>query len=439
MTDARTSVGAVPTVGEPPGTASSADVLLTVENASKRFCRSLRRSLLYGLSDIASDFNPLKTGTGEVGLRKDEFWALHDVSCELRRGECLGLIGRNGAGKTTLLKMLTGLIKPDTGRITVRGRVGALIALGAGFNPLLTGRENIYINGSVLGFDKRRIDRQFDDIVDFAEVREFIDTPVQNYSSGMQVRLGFAVAVRLIQPDVLILDEVIAVGDESFRSKCYQVISEMLARCAVIFVSHSMPMINRLSTRVMVLSNGEALFSGEPVAGIETYLRSIDGSDGVVHRSLGTGEAVIHRISIEDERGVSVTTSHYSRPWRLSIDLSVSAAFPEYDVSVTFMSRAQDLVAQCHSRANRQHLQHDGTRHRIQLEFPAQLLNPGPYWTSVAVFDKSGTRHLCWEFGILQFTVAGGFIGNAPVQMVAQWHTTPVGADQHTPVRESSA
>jgi lipopolysaccharide transport system ATP-binding protein len=290
----------------------------------------------------------------------------------------------------------------------------------------------------VLGFSKRDVDRQFDDIVDFAELREFIDTPVQNYSSGMQVRLGFAVAVRLIRPDVLILDEVIAVGDESFRSKCYQVISEMLGRCAVIFVSHSMPMVNRLSTRVMVLSNGETSFSGDPVAGIETYLRSIDGTDSVIHRSLGTGEAVIHRLAIQDERGVTVSECQYSRPWRLSIDITVSAAFPEYDVSVTFMARTQELVAQCHSRANRERLRHDGGRHRIELDFSAQLLNPGRYWLNVAVFDKSGTRHLCWEFGILQFTVVGGFIGNAPVQMVASWHTSRAGTDQ-TPVRESSA
>jgi len=438
LTDARISAGAVRAGGELPATAPS-DVLLSVDKASKRFCRGLKRSLLYGLSDIASDFNPLKTGDGEVALRKDEFWALRNVSCELRRGECLGLIGRNGAGKTTLLKILTGLIKPDTGRITIRGRVGALIALGAGFNPLLTGRENIYTNGSVLGFTKRRVDRQFDDIVDFAELRDFIDTPFQNYSSGMQVRLGFAVAVRLIQPDVLILDEVIAVGDESFRSKCYQVIGDMLGRCAVIFVSHSMPMINRLSTRVMVLSNGEAVFAGDPAAGIEKYLRSIDGTDGVVHRSLGTGEAVIHRLAIEDERGNNVTECQYARPWRLSMDITVSAAFPEYDVSVTFMSRAQELVAQCHSRANRELLQHDGGRCRIELDFPAQLLNPGRYWLNVAVFDKSGTRHLCWEFGILQFTVVGGFMGTAPVQMVARWRTTPVGTDQQMPVRESSA
>src|SRR4029453_13108519 len=251
----------------------SNQVLIKVEGVKKKFCRRFRRSLHYGVRDIATN---LVGRTPSLKLRPEEFYAIDDVSFELHQGECLGLIGRNGAGKTTLLKMLTGLIKPDTGQITIRGRVGALIALGAGFNPLLTGRENIYVNGSVLGIPKAAIDRQLDEIVDLAEVDEFIDTPVQNYSSGMQVRLGFSVAVKLIKPDVLILDEVVAVGDEGFRSKCYQVVGDMLARCAVVVVSHSMPMIYRLSTQVMVVSNGEAVFSGDPTRGIECYIKSID-------------------------------------------------------------------------------------------------------------------------------------------------------------------
>ena len=160
-------------------------------------------------------------------LRDGEFWAVNDVSFELRRGECLGLIGHNGAGKTTLLKMLNGLIKPDAGSITIRGRVGALIALGAGFNPILTGRENIYINGSVLGLSKKEIDGKIDEIIDFAEIGEFIDSPVQNYSSGMSVRLGFSIASSL-SPDVLILDEVLAVGDIGFVIKCLNRVRQLL-------------------------------------------------------------------------------------------------------------------------------------------------------------------------------------------------------------------
>src|SRR5206468_4283587 len=197
------------------------NVLVHVEHVSRRFCRNLRRSLWYGIQDIARDLNPFgrNSSGGSSSLRKDEFWAVNDVSFELRRGECLGLIGRNGAGKTTLLKMLNGLIKPDCGCIEIRGRVGALIALGAGFNPILTGRENIYVNGAVLGLTKREIDEKIEEIIDFAEIREFIDSPVQSYSSGMQVRLGFAMASSL-NPDILLLDEVLAVGDMGFQAKC---------------------------------------------------------------------------------------------------------------------------------------------------------------------------------------------------------------------------
>jgi len=404
----------------------SSDVLVRLDGVSKKFCRSLKRSLWYGVRDIASDLSPFTTRPSDISLRPKEFWAVRNVSFQLRRGDCLGLIGRNGAGKTTLLKMLNGLIKPDAGQITIRGRVGALIALGAGFNPLLTGRENIYVNGSVLGLRKVEVDRHLDEIIDFADIREFIDTPVQNYSSGMQVRLGFSIAVKLIKPDVLILDEVVAVGDEAFRSKCYQVVGEMLRQSAVIFVSHSMPMIYRLSTSVMVLSHGETVFSGDPAPGIESYYRSLEDCDPVVHRSLGTGDATLHGLSVLDEHGNSTTECQYARPYRLSMDLTVSQEFPEYDLSVTFMSRAQELVAQCHSRANRERCRNDGGRHRVDIAFNAQLLNPGRYWINVAVFDQSATRHLCWEFGVAQFTVHGGFVGSAPVQMLATWRMTPV-------------
>ncbi len=176
---------------------------------SKKFCRSLKRSLWYGAADMAREV--AGAGTRHDRLRKDEFWAVDDVSFELRRGECLGLVGRNGAGKTTLLKVLNGLIKPDSGSIALQGKVGALIALGAGFNPILTGRENIYINGSILGLTKREIHDKMEEIIDFAEIRDFVDSPVQCYSSGMNVRLGFAVAASM-NPDILVVDEVLAVG-----------------------------------------------------------------------------------------------------------------------------------------------------------------------------------------------------------------------------------
>lgn len=228
------------------------EVLVKVEGLSKKFCKDLKTSLWYGVKDLVSGI----TGNHNDGtLRQKEFWALKDINFELRRGECLGLIGHNGAGKSTLLKILNGLINPDEGSVTMRGRVGALIELGAGFNPILTGRENIYNNGAVLGFTRKEIDAKVEEIIDFSEIREFIDMPVQNYSSGMKVRLGFAVAVQM-EPDVLIIDEVLAVGDIGFTTKCLNKISEITATCAVIFVSHSMPMVGKICTETILLNKG---------------------------------------------------------------------------------------------------------------------------------------------------------------------------------------
>jgi ABC-type polysaccharide/polyol phosphate transport system ATPase subunit len=206
------------------------------------------------MQDIGREIIGRKHG-GSGGLRPDEFWAVDNISFEMKRGECLGLIGHNGAGKTTMLRMLNGLIKPDQGRIEMRGRVGALIALGAGFNPILTGRENVYVNASVLGLRKKEIDEKIDEIIDFAEIGEFIDAPVQSYSSGMQVRLGFAVASTL-NPDILILDEVLAVGDTNFQSKCFQRIGKLVERAAVILVSHYPHHIKKMCDRVLLLRQG---------------------------------------------------------------------------------------------------------------------------------------------------------------------------------------
>jgi len=244
------------------------EVLVKVEGLSKKFCKDLKTSLWYGVKDLVA--NVLGNKATRT-LRDKEFWAVRDVSFELRRGECLGLIGHNGAGKSTLLKILNGLINPDEGKVTINGRVGALIELGAGFNPILTGRENIYNNGAVLGFTKTEIAAKVEEIIDFSEIREFIDMPVQNYSSGMKVRLGFAVAAQM-EPDVLIIDEVLAVGDVAFRMKCYsKIISLMNKNIAIIFVSHSVSQILRVCNKAMTLDHGEIKYIGDVTMAIVKY------------------------------------------------------------------------------------------------------------------------------------------------------------------------
>lgn len=278
------------------------ETLIKVEGVSKKFCRSLKRSLWYGLQDLGNEIRGRRHG-GNGELRPDEFWAVKDLSFEVKRGECLGLIGRNGAGKTTLLRLLNGLIKPDQGRIVMRGRVGALIALGAGFNPILTGRENIYVNASVLGQSKEEIDEYIDEIIDFSELEEFIDTPVQNYSSGMSVRLGFAVAAILIKPDILFLDEVLAVGDIGFTIKCLNVVRQLTQRCAVVFVSHNMQYVSAFCTRVMVMERGVSqLDSPNPAEGIDHYFSLISHETNIS----GTGEAEVFGVELA-VNGVTLT------------------------------------------------------------------------------------------------------------------------------------
>lgn len=244
--------------------------LISVKNVSKKFCRDLKRSLYYGMLDLGKELIGTPVSDG-VTLRNNEFWAINNISFELNRGECLGILGHNGAGKTTLLRILNGLIKPDNGKVTIRGKVGALISLGAGFNPILTGKENVYAAGAILGLSKREIDKKYNSIVSFSELENFMDSPVQNYSSGMQVRLGFSVAAHM-EPDILIIDEILAVGDIAFRTKCHNTITNNLSSCAIIVVTHSLQSMARLATKLLVLKNGENLFLGSNIAqGIDIY------------------------------------------------------------------------------------------------------------------------------------------------------------------------
>jgi lipopolysaccharide transport system ATP-binding protein len=253
----------------------SGEVLVDIDGVSKKFCRSLKRSLWYGLQDMTREV--VGAQDRHEQLRREEFWAVHDVSFQLRRGECLGLIGHNGAGKTTLLRMLNGLIKPDRGRISMKGRIAALISLGAGFNPVLTGRENIYVNGAVLGLRTAEIRAKIDQIVDFAELAEFIDMPVQNYSSGMQVRLGFSIATAL-NPDILILDEILAVGDAQFQAKCIGRITELFDKCCVLFVSHHAHVVQMICSRAIWMSKGRCVRDGDTEGVLNAYLAAGESS-----------------------------------------------------------------------------------------------------------------------------------------------------------------
>ncbi len=250
-------------------TMTDGDVLLSVQGVSKKFCRDLKRSLIYGVQDIAAEMVGLRDSCDS--LRKREFWALDNVSLELRRGTALGLVGSNGSGKSTLLRIIAGLIKPDAGTIEIKGKVAPLIALGAGFNPILTGRENIYANMSILGLSKAEIDERFDDVVEFAEIGDAIDSPVQSYSSGMAARLGFACAVHT-EPDILLIDEVLAVGDMRFRVKCYRRLSELRkSGTSFIMVAHNPHVILSMCDQSAYLNRGKLLIVGDTPSVITKY------------------------------------------------------------------------------------------------------------------------------------------------------------------------
>ena len=247
--------------------ADSTQVLLRANGLGKKYARSLRQAVNYGMRDVMSEMFGRKR---QAQLRQDEFWALKDVGFELARGECLAVLGSNGAGKSTLLKLLSGMLLPDGGSIERHGRMEKMIELSGGFSPQLTGRENVALRARLLGLTATQLAQRIDEIVDFAEIAEFIDTPVQFYSSGMRSRLGFALSV-VMQPDILIIDEVLAVGDLGFRMKCYERVDQMRASAAVILVSHSMNHVARMASRALVLHKGRVAHLGDVQTGIATY------------------------------------------------------------------------------------------------------------------------------------------------------------------------
>ena len=380
------------------------ETLIKVDGASKKFCRSLKKSLWYGLQDLGREVTARRHG-GNGQLRPDEFWALKDVSFELKRGECLGLLGRNGAGKTTLLRMLNGLIKPDGGRIEMRGRVGALIALGAGFNPILTGRENVYVNGTVLGLTKREIDARLDEIIDFAEIREAIDAPVQSYSSGMTVRLGFAVATTL-NPDVLLLDEVLAVGDAGFRHKCYQRLSKIMSHAAVILVSHNMDHIGQLSTRAIHLKGGKALVYDNVMDGISAYLddSQLDQSEGAEGGRVTAVYPPIHAVEVRQ----SDLICQYGGSLTLTITIDADAALPDVNISLVAVNRSQQAVMCWHSSREGRTFNIFPGRQCLTLEISPLFLHDGEYTWHMGLTPRGTVNHCVWFRNYLKFKVVSG-------------------------------
>lgn len=287
------------------------DIVIRCENLGKKYRIGTSRHGRYvALRDVLAERfrgwgrRLLGRGGGEANSPSEEIWALKDVSFEVRRGECVGIIGRNGAGKSTLLKLLSRITEPTEGRIRLRGRVASLLEVGTGFHPELTGRENIYLNGAILGMKRTEIRRKFDEIVAFAEVEKFIDTPVKHFSSGMYMRLAFAVAAHL-EPEILIVDEVLAVGDTAFQKKCLGKMGEVASEGrTVLFVSHNMAAIAHLCGRCACLHLGHVVQIGKVQETIDRYFKLADESNqggDHIKRRLGSGEVRFIRVEVERE------------------------------------------------------------------------------------------------------------------------------------------
>jgi lipopolysaccharide transport system ATP-binding protein len=300
------------------------DIAITIENISKSYLighQSVERERYTALRDVIvrETRNFARKGLDLIRGRQivqgddlEEFWALRDVSFEVRRGEVLGIIGRNGAGKSTLLKILSRITEPDRGRVIVRGRVASLLEVGTGFHPELTGRENIFLNGAILGMTRAEIRRRFDEIVAFAEVERFLDTPVKRYSSGMYVRLAFSIAAHL-EPEILVVDEVLAVGDSEFQRKCLGKMHEVSSKQGrtVLFVSHNMATVESMCGSALLLDGGQCVARGDTPNVVHEYLRGLTRVSGIplgdrTDRS-GSGEIRFVSMSLESHDGSIVS------------------------------------------------------------------------------------------------------------------------------------
>ena len=356
-----------------------------VDRSSPKDPSSSYRTLRDDLTRLAT--MPLRRLAGTIPPRPDDFWALQDVDFEVEEGEVMGVVGSNGAGKSTLLKILARITRPTVGRVELRGRVGSLLEVGTGFHPELTGRENVYLNGSILGMSRAEIRRGFDEIVDFAGVEDFLDMPVKRYSSGMQVRLAFAVAAHLT-PEILLIDEVLAVGDADFQRKCMGKMGSV-ARSGrtVLFVSHNMAAVQNLCTRAILFRRGRIEAAGPTAEVVSDYLRSDDGesvtdSDLSACRAPGWLE-VIRAVEVLGPDGLPTRRmpAGSSLTIRLHYDSPVPLRLPRFGIFVeTVLGERLFFLQTLLQHGSIEELPRRGAAEGLVPELP---LAPGTYYLSV--------------------------------------------------------
>ncbi|NCR71002.1 MAG: ABC transporter ATP-binding protein [Microcystis aeruginosa LG13-12] len=370
------------------------DTIIEVENLGKRYVldhqqerekyTALRDVIAQGVKSALKGFGGKKTET------KEEFWALKDVSFEVKRGEVVGIIGRNGAGKSTLLKILSRITEPTTGRVRLKGRVASLLEVGTGFHPELTGRENIYLNGAVLGMMRQEIDRKFDEIVAFAEVEKFLDTPVKRYSSGMYVRLAFAVAAHL-EPEILVVDEVLAVGDAAFQKKCLGKMGDVASKegRTVLFVSHNMAAVTQLCVKAIYLKHGKLNALGDASSVLTEYLNSLQTTKSKYriddNKHLNHKKVFFKEIEIINHEGLETIEFDIRYPFFIKLKYEVLENTPNLEITVRIDTKDGRTILSSHqSHCYQQHEKNTqkGT-HLVYVKVPEMFLMPDSYLLTV--------------------------------------------------------
>ncbi len=366
--------------------------IIEVKNLGKKYTIGEKAGYVALRDSINSVLTwPLRALKGQHAPKNEsrDFWALSDINFTVEKGEVLGVIGKNGAGKSTLLKILSRITPPTTGEITLRGRVGSLLEVGTGFHPELSGRENVYLNGSILGMRKKEIDKKFEEIVAFAGIEKFLDTPVKRYSSGMYVRLAFAVAAHL-EPDIMIFDEVLAVGDVEFQKKCLGKMEEVTKKDGrtVIFVSHNMGAVRNLCTRTMLLADGHIKSIGPTEQVVSEYLALGAHSGSAIsdrQHIKGDGSARVERVALTGHENAAQGSLLIGEPLELTVNYTIKSADKELSFFV--------LIADSDGKVIVSSFQKDGGlitpvvgEHAIKIGFDSLSLLPGRYSISVGIF-----------------------------------------------------
>jgi len=408
------------------------DIAIRVENLGKQYKIGRLQKRHDTLRDQISDFrfqisDLVKRRNGhnhksEIINQKssDSIWALRDVSFEVKRGEVVGIIGRNGAGKSTLLKILSRITEPTTGTVDLYGRVASLLEVGTGFHPELTGRENIFLNGAILGMRKAEIERRFDEIVAFAEVEKFIDTPVKRYSSGMYVRLAFAVAAHL-EPEILVVDEVLAVGDAAFQKKCLGKMGDVAREGrTVLFVSHNMAAVQSLCSRGIFLENGKLVYLDEVKAVISRYIQTIESVDGIGlsnrHDWTGRGNLKVSYVELRDGKNEPICEAISGSDVRfvLGYQSTNNSTFRNVAVALTVSNIWGQPLLTCWTEFTRQTFPLVPPQGQLYCDIPRIPLIPGSYWVNLSLRAQTELEYQLDQ--AFSFDVIGGdFFGTGEV------------------------